>query len=337
MNNVKVYVIIINYNAVEDTIECLETLYKQRFNNIQTVVVDNSTENRTLEKIKRWADAEWNSEIKTQYPELVFPLCNKPITCNVISENNFNKTTQISDELILVKAKRNNGFAAANNIALNYIKQDNSDYLCWLLNNDTVLSANALSKIVEFYNQNKDCHLFGTSLMEYYERDEVQAIGGLYDSRTSKLKLPKNNKDFYHSNLIRYPNGASMIISKEFLNNVGVLSEDYFLYFEELDWTLRAKHLGYKPSFLHDKIVHHKGGISTGKNSELADYYFLRGKFLVTIKFFKNNFLVIFLLSIFAFPINRILRGETKRIKILFKVIKDIYGWRLKGKPLKRF
>jgi GT2 family glycosyltransferase len=128
-----------------------------------------------------------------------------------------------------------------------------------------------------------------------------------------------------------------MIISKEFLNNVGVLSEDYFLYFEELDLTLRAKHLGYKPSFLHDKLVYHKGGVSTGKNSELADYYFLRGKFLVTIKFFKNNFLVIFLLSIFAFPINRILRGETKRIKILFKVIKDIYGWRLKGKPLKRF
>ena len=127
MNNVKVYVIIINYNAVEDTIECLETLYKQRFNNIQTVVVDNSTENGTLEKIKCWADGQWNSEIKTQYSELVFPLCNKPITCNVISENKFNKAKQISDELILVKAKRNNGFAAANNIALNYIKQDTSE------------------------------------------------------------------------------------------------------------------------------------------------------------------------------------------------------------------
>lgn len=337
MNNTKVYVIIVNYNAVEDTLECLETLFKQKFKNFQTIIVDNSTQKDTVEKINSWAKGEWNHTIKTNYPELVFPQCNKPVSCKVVSEDTFKTSSLSSEDLIIVKTEENNGFAAGNNIALNYIKNDSQNYLCWLLNNDTVLSRNALDRIVDYFNNNKNCNYLGTSLMEYYFRGEVQAIGGLFNSTTSKLNLPKNKEDFYNSNSIKYPNGASMIISREFLNNVGIMSEDYFLYFEELDWVLRGKALGYNTSFLQDELVYHKGGVSTGKNSELADYYFLRGKYIVTLKFFKKFFLFIFLMSIIAFPINRIIRGQTSRIKILFMVIRDVYSWRIKSKPLKRF
>lgn len=325
MSNIKVNIILVNYNTTKDTIECLESILKQTYVDLQVFIVDNSTEKASIDEFISWAKGEGESKILTSFPEYVLPISKKPLSFTYLTEKDLECSRSVIDEkVVFVKAKKNNGFASANNIALNYLKKIKGDAIYWLLNNDTVISKNATNSVVDFYLKNKSAGIIGTSLMEYSDKLKIQAIGGLYNPLTTKLNIPTAESEFCKSKLIKYPNGASMIISRRFLDEVGGLSEEYFLYFEELDWVLKGMERGYKPVFLRDEIVYHKGGASTGKNSELADYYYLRGKMLLTLKFFKKYKPIVFSLLFFAFPINRILRGQLNRVKILFKVLKDI-------------
>lgn len=331
MNRIKVNIILVNYNTVADTIECLESLLKQSYDNFQIFVVDNSTELGTINNFLSWADGFYRADNVSNYPEYVLPLVRKPISYLSLSEDEFKRTTSFKKgEVVFIKAEKNEGFAAANNIVLNHFR-DNGDEkaINWLLNNDTVVSKTAIQSIVTFYLSNKKSGIIGTSLMEYSDKNKIQAIGGLYSAITSKLYIPTSWSEFKKSNLLKYPNGASMLVTPDFLKKVGVMSEDYFLYFEELDWVLRGKEAGFTPSFLVEPIVYHKGGASTGKNSELADYYYLRGKILVVLKFFRKYRFIVLPLLFVAFPINRILKGQFYRVKIVIQVLRDLIKQRI--------
>ncbi|WP_248724607.1 glycosyltransferase [Seonamhaeicola sp. ML3] len=323
MNEVKVNIILVNFNTTEDTIECMESIIKQEYLNFQIFLVDNSTELGTVEKIKTWAKGKIKEKITSHYPEYVYPLNTKPLSFAFLEEKYLNEPGFRDEKVVLIKAKKNKGFASANNIILNYLRDKKEEAIYWLLNTDTVISPDSINKIVRFYSSNKKAGIIGTSLMEYYDRSKIQVIGGLYNPLTTKLIATTRWKEFEQSKLIKYPNGASMVISREFLEKVGEMEEKYFLYFEELDWVMRGIKSGFTPAFLIDNIVYHKGGASTGKNSKLADYYYLRGKFLVTNKFFEKYKWFVFPLLFLGFPLNRILRGQFSRIIILFKVIKS--------------
>lgn len=305
----KFNLIIVNYGSENDTIECFQSILKQSYTNFSVFLVDNSPNNCSIDKIKTWANNQLG--IKYLYVE---------------EQELLNYELDIKNyEWIFIKAEQNNGFAAANNVALDYISNNigNNEY-CWLLNNDTIISKNALEKISIFIKQN-EVDLLGTSLMEYYSPNVIQSIAGGYNPKFSRLEVYKTYNSFVNSKAIRYPNGASMIISKKFLTHVGRLSERYFLYFEELDWVMRGKKQGFNPKFMIDKIVFHKGGGTTGKNSKLADYYYLRSRFIITKIFFHSKLFKTLLFSIIMYPINRLRRGQVDRIIILFQVIRDVF------------
>jgi hypothetical protein len=333
MTNVMVNIILVNYNTVSDTVECLESILKQTYTNYQIFVVDNSAHTNCINDLESWANGENLQHIDTNFPDYIYPVSHKPIPHVVLNENEFVKRDIINKKVIFIRAKENKGFAAANNIVLNHFKLKRDNSIFWLLNNDTVIAPRALNTVIKFFISNKHSGIIGTSLMEYWDRYKTQAIGGLYNPITSKLCIPVEEKAFINSKKIKYPNGASMIVSCTFLEKVGGLSEDYFLYFEELDWILKGKREGFEPKFLVDNIVYHKGGASTGKNSELSDFYYTRGRLLLTIKFFKKYSLIVFILLLVMFPLNRMLKGEFSRIKIIYKVFADIFNW-ISGKPL---
>ncbi|ADV48889.1 glycosyl transferase family 2 [Cellulophaga algicola DSM 14237] len=337
MNSLKVNIILVNYNTVPDTIECLESILKQDYKNYQVFLIDNSSKEKTIEELESWCKGDYMENIETNFPEYVYPLKTGSIPFISITENELVGNKKCEEKIILVKANKNDGFAAANNIALNHLNRNSiEEHICWLLNNDTVISPYSIGSLVDFYFLKEKPGIIGTSLMEYSDKTKIQAIGGLYNSISSKLRVPIDAEEFYASKQIKYPNGASMIVSKEYLNIVGSISEEYFLYFEELDWILKGRMKGFSPAFLVQELVYHKGGASTGKNSELADYYYLRGRLLVTLKFFKKYSLIVFAISLIMFPLNRILIGQIARIKILFKVFADLFGW-LKGNELRKF
>lgn len=333
----KVYIVLLNYNGFLDTIECLESVLKLHYENFQIIVVDNSNTTKSFENLTHWALG--NLEVKESlFENLVFPLVQKPVDFCTISENEF-LDKELNPKIVFVKANQNNGFAAGNNIALKYIlKFGIPDSYIWLLNNDTVVYKEALSIIVEqmSLHQDEKC-IYGTPLLDYYNPTTIQLIGGVYNKKTglSSHFGEGSSKEDYDINFdeiikkIDYPTGASMLIKMPFLRELGLLSEDYFLFFEELDWVSRAKVIGGKVLILNCFGVFHKQGGSTKskfkeKKSEFIDLVSLNSRILFASKFNTVN-LPLIQLSILTLTLGkRIIQGNFKIIpKIIKLVIKN--------------
>lgn len=115
-----------------------------------------------------------------------------------------------------------------------------------------------------------------------------------------------------------------MLVSRDFLREVGLLSEDYFLYFEELDWAVRAKgkfELAYAPQ----SIVYHKEGGSAGARSTeaekswVADYHFIRNRIVFTRKFLPAMLPTVYF-ALFIALLRRARRGRWDRVRMIAKL-----------------
>ncbi len=90
-------------------------------------------------------------------------------------------------KITFINAKENNGFAAANNIALKYLLSQNDYEYVWLLNNDTVVRKNALQLLVEFSDESeKKLGLIGSALINYWNPKTLQGVGGKYYKWTGR-------------------------------------------------------------------------------------------------------------------------------------------------------
>jgi GT2 family glycosyltransferase len=331
----KVYIVLLNYNGFLDTMECLESVLKLSYKNFQIIVVDNSETQTCFENLTNWALGNFTVK-ETAFENLIFPLEQKPIDFCAISENELLEK-ELNHKIVFVKANHNKGFAAGNNIALRYVLQFGSqDSYIWLLNNDTVVDKEALTAIVfqMVQCQEKKC-IYGTPLLEYYNPTKIQSIGGIYNKKTglSSHFGEGNTKEDYKTNFdeviknIDYPIGASVLIKLPFLKELGLLSEEYFLFFEGLDWVHRAKAIGGKFTILNYFGVFHKQGGSTKskfkeKKSEFIDLISLNSRILFAEKFNKKNLLLI-QLSILTLTLGkRVLQGN---FKIIPKIIRLIF------------
>lgn len=314
----KVYIILLNYNGHRDTIECLESLFKSEGVKFQVIVIDNSESIRSILELEKWAKGEINVT-STEHPELVYPTIDKPISYKLVNEKNLNNNL-FKDELILVKTDKNRGFSAGNNIGLKYaLKADDFDY-CWLLNNDTVVQKDTLFNLYKCASKNK-YSVTGSSLI-YYGTDLIQGLGGKINTffcTTKFLKKEYENPD--------YIVGASMLITRDCLNQVGLLPDEYFLYYEEVDYCLNVRNHNLKIGVCPDSKVYHKEGNSIGINidndsqkPEKMDLIYIESKIL----FIKRNckYKMKMYLSIFFTITIRILRGQYSRVPKILKILR---------------
>ncbi len=324
-----VCIVLVNYNGHDDTVECLESVLKSSHTNFQVVVVDNSDSENSLRQLARWAGGGVYS-IQSKFPQLVFPLEGKPVSNRIISQAELLQLEQRTDERILfVRAKRNLGFAAGNNIAIRYFSKTNQFDFLWLLNNDTVIQKDTLSSFVDYANVLKaTVGIMGGKLFQYYNPEHLQAVGGIYYKWFGKMReigSGGQDKGQWDKGTFRidYVIGASMFIRKEFIQSVGPMEEDYFLYFEELDWALRGRKKNWELAFCPKAILYHKLGASTGSQkslSEISDFYFVRNRILIARKFFPITLLTLYP-GFVVFIINRIRRGVPGRIMLLIRLL----------------
>lgn len=329
------YIILVNFNGLNDTIECLESLNAQKNQDFQIIVIDNSDVQNDFDTFQAWASGKEPIQIETSFPEFSKPFKDEQIDCAFVMEEVLEE--QIFDEkLLVVKARKNQGFAAANNVALRYLKrlQIESSWI-WLLNNDTVVAKNVINEIKNllcgFSINDIRNTLFGTPLLEYDRSNKIQAIGGKYNKIsgiTSHIgEGIKYTHDLELSNFkIDYPIGASLILSSSFLEHIGLMSEEYFLFFEELDWVQRAKKYGGKTAVLPVFGVYHKQGKSTlfgvkNKKSEFIDLLSLRNRILISRKFYKKYLFTVKLFIVTATIFKRIISGSFDRIPKIIKLV----------------
>lgn len=280
----RIYIIIVNWNGWKDTIECLKSLLLLEYPDFRIVVCDNGSQDDSITKLREWAKQNIESDL-LDWQEL-----------NRTDAENGNSNPDAF--FTLVKNRENLGFGGGTNVGLRYAIICGDADFCWLLNNDTVVEAMALAKMVERMNDKPDASMCGSTLREDNNRTRIQALGGAvyfkwlgiawHIGRTiNGGKLPDTS---FVEKKMDYVVGASLLVRSSYLKEVGLLSEDYFLYFEEIDWVFRGRGL-YSLAYAPESIVYHKIGASIGSTanplhkSALCDFYTLRNRIVFTRRF----------------------------------------------------
>ena len=286
-----VYVIILNWNGAADTIACLDSLKRLRKTALKVIVCDNKS-----------IDDSWSR---------------------------LNQYVSMSDELDiqLVQTGSNLGFAGGNNVGLRIALADPRMEYAWLLNNDTEVDIDALQALLDYMAVHPEVGICGSTLLYADDPSQIQAIGGKYNpwlgsSRHLLGHQPYRRSlvDSFNQDDIDYVVGASLFVRRSVLEKVGLMSEEYFLYYEEIDWATRMKRLipGGKLGFAPDSIVLHKEGSSTQVNDRLnktyrysSDYFFITSRLKFSRKYFPLHSIVV-QASMLWVALNRLRRGQVK-------------------------
>lgn len=348
----KVYIVVLNYNGWADTLECLESLAKLTFSRYQVIVVDNFSKNDSISYLQKWATGHQPvllPEDSTLH-HLSYPPVAKPIPYKVYSREEAEAGGNRDDKnaLILIQTGANLGFAGGNNVALRYVlNKGDADYV-WLLNNDTVVEPDSLAHLVQCHVAAKSDRvgIVGGKIRYYHDPAVLQCIAGAYYNKWLGYSRQIGNHQVDQGQYDRVsvrPDliiGACMLVSTYFLKEVGLLNEEYFLYFEEQDWAERAKRKGFTLQYTTQAIVYHKEGGTIGAsqwngNSRFSDFYFARSKILFTERYF--GYLIRFTVKsgFILTIINRLRRKQFDRVPMLLNIILNPHECRADSQLLK--
>jgi len=227
---------------------------------------------------------------------------------------------QTRQDIMLIKSKKNLGFAGGNNVG---IKQATGEFL-FFVNNDTIFTQNLIHKLVNLLQANPDVGIVSPKIIYYHSPNYIQYAGmttiNKYTGRNRTIG--KNNlvNKSYYSGYTAYAHGAAMMVPKKILSKIGLMPENYFLYYEELDWCETIKKNGFKVYFLSEAEIFHKESKSIGKNSDIKEYYLFKNRIIFMRRNFPGLklymfFMYISLLVLPVYIINNIRKKQFKHTK----------------------
>ena len=183
----------------------------------------------------------------------------------------------------LVQSKYNLGFAGGNNLGA----LDSSGEFLFFANNDTELDLADLEELIQQYKDNPEYGLLTPVILN---RDKSIQYAGYTElsTLTGRNKLIDQVDQSIGIKETSYPHGAAMLISKENFEKVGLMCENYFLYYEELDWGSRIRNDGLKVGVCMSSKILHKESASVGKISECKLYFMTRNRILYARKHFTR-------------------------------------------------
>jgi GT2 family glycosyltransferase len=298
----KIYIVLLNYNGYKDTIACLKSVLKSDYKNYKIVVVDNASTDDSINYLLSWVKSEKLEYLFFTQKEYLHP------------------TATNENSIIFILSDKNGGFASGNNLCIRYaLLKDDFDYI-WLLNNDTVIRNDTLSLLVEYAKTYKT-GITGSALFYYHEPSKIQTYGGYIDK---VLGTGKHITDASAISKLEYIVGASFLIDKKVIDKIGVLSEEYFLYYEDTDYSFEARKNGFKLGVAVDSIVYHKEGGSTGSNknimqkSDFSDFHSFKSRKIFLKKHLPNSYKLIFF-QLIIYIVHRALHGKFKNVIALLK------------------
>lgn len=179
--------------------------------------------------------------------------------------------------------------------------------------------------------------LSGTILYEK-ERSKIWYVGGSFNFKTGSPSHSYIGKDINNRDIslkltsVTYLSGCEMLIPIDAINEVGLLSDDYFLYWEDTDYSIRLMNGGYHLYYAPESIIYHKVSSSTSKESKTMQYYSVRNRRIIIKKYIKGINKVIAYIFTFLQTINRILKGKLTVKCVTYGIIDYYKGERGKTK-----
>lgn len=275
-------VVLLNWNGWRDTIACLDSLFDEGASPCRVLVCDNDSHDESVAQLSAWGQMRFGNRFER--------ITRSDVEDGVLLRKN--------TKLALIENGANLGFAAGNNVGVRLAMRDPDCQYIWLLNNDTTVAPDALARVVARTESDPSIGLCGSTLIYHHDQQMVQAFGGaIYNRFSGKSRhigafaplsaVPTDPAETEKT--MSYVVGAAMLVRRAYLEQVGLMEEGYFLYYEEIDWSTRGKgkfRLGYAPN----SYVFHKEGASIGTaasgGSALSTYYLFRSRVRFTARFY---------------------------------------------------
>ena len=246
----KISIITINYNGLADTCALIDTIPFNE-NTLEVIVVDNASKNDEATLIEQ------------RFPQVT-----------------------------VIRSEKNLGFAGGNNLG---IKASHGKYL-FFVNNDTVFKrekgivksekyASAFQPLIERLESSKKIGAVCPKIRFAWDDNPIQYAGytplSSITMRNRSIGFGEPDQGQYDkAHTTPYAHGAAMMVKREVIEKAGLMPECYFLYYEELDWSMMIRRAGYEIWYEPTCTIYHKESQATGQNSPLKTYYITRNRLL---------------------------------------------------------
>ena len=238
----RVSIITVNFNHSYVTDELLNSIRdKNSYTNIEIIVVDNGSKE---DPVPQW---------KIKYPEAIF-----------------------------IRSATNLGFAGGNNLGLSVAT---GDYL-FFVNNDTEFTEGLVDILVNTLDSHPSIGVISPKLLYHDQPTMLQYAGytpmNYLTARNSCIGQFETDQGQYDQLVgpTGFAHGAAMMVTKTAIEKAGPMAENFFLYYEELDWADRIRHNGFEVWVNMKATIFHKESVSVGKKSALKEYYMNRNRIL---------------------------------------------------------
>jgi GT2 family glycosyltransferase len=282
-----VSIITINWNSTNVTSEFLSSIKEvNTYQNIEVIVVDNASQEDPSEELLK-----------------IYPKAK------------------------IVRNGANLGFSGGNNAG---IKVATGEFLL-IVNNDTEFTPGLIELLSDTFSKKPDAGIVCPKFHYYFNKGIIEYAGykpvNIFTGRNGMIGAGEIDKGQYDSlKRTNYAHGGAMMVSKKALADVGLMPEQFFLYYEELDWSVNFRRKGYSIYIQPKALIYHKESMTTGKSSPLKTFYLTRNRILFmrrnTNRFAFGLFIAYF--TCFTVPKNSfqyLLRRQTNHLKSFWKAI----------------
>lgn len=265
--------VIVTYNSADVIADCLKSLHYSAYSSLYVVICDNASQDDTCAVVRANAPADF---VEASQGSLVarqdLPLA----------------------RLTLIRSTHNLGFAGGVNLGLRLLMSNQDVQLFWILNPDCMVSPDTAKIYANRAAEAGDFALMGCRTVFTEPGDRIQGDGGRVNRWTGVCESVNRgalaqNESLPAAHSLDYITGANMVASRKFLERVGQMPEEYFLYYEEVDWAFRRGNL---PLVLASgTIVYHHGGTAIGSGrlnrrpSSFANYFNYRNRMRFLARF----------------------------------------------------
>lgn len=295
-----VAIILVNWNGLDYTQACLNSLRKLDFPDYKIILVDNGSENQEGPRIKN-----------------AFP------------------------EIELIENSENVGFAGGNNLGIRVALDQGFTHLL-LLNNDTLVEPGFLGEMMQKFHQSQDLGVVQPLILFLHDPKKIWSAGGKWIPSLSRAitlgdRAPLMDyriKDY----ALDWATGCCMLISREAILASGLLNEQYFAYFEDVEWSLRFRKAGYGIALAEKAIVYHEASASSKKQhaegvlSPRVFYYHVRNQFFLVRTEGNAAGITYHFFRFMAWAAYFLARGRFIKLKSVLRGIRD--GMTVTLKPI---
>jgi len=240
-----VFIIILSNNRREDTLSCLNSLVRGDYKNNKIIVLDNNSADGSV------------ASIRAAFPDVQ-----------------------------IVELSENLGYAGNNNIGIKVALDQGADWV-FILNDDTVLDSGCLEFLVQVGEGDSSIGMMGPMVYHYDEPNVIQSAGGMLGKYWNSIHLAQNDPDhgqFQSPHQVEWISGCAILVRRAVIEQVGLLDSNYFLYWEEAEWCIRANRAGWKIVNVPQAKLWHKGVRRDYQPKPYVTYYLTRNHLFTLAK-----------------------------------------------------